>query len=380
MELQYLTVYLEVLLLCFIFLAVMLFNVSRDLGSEWEVVTFKWMIRALLIALVVDGFTHAHYRNAIELPRTLLAFFYSTYMAIMSGVMPFAWLVFAELHIKPSFIQNRKTFYLSLVPVLIAVIAAYASMKTGWYYTIDENLVYHRGPYWATQNIVAYSYFVITTISALSAISKTSSLARRKDLIVIASFAIAPFGGAILQLFIGGHPFIAPSITIAIFFIFIKLQGNMINHDALTGIYNRKMADRYLNELLHRVNFMNFYVFIIDIDSFKMINDNYGHIIGDDCLKLTAETLRSIADEHHGFTSRYGGDEFICIIDEQYLDKPEYFIERCNDVLAIRCKTNKLPSIIHCSFGYAKCTNSSTKATTLIAEADRMLYTNKKSI
>ncbi len=380
MELQYLIVYLEILLMCIIFLSVMHVNISRDLGSEWEVVTFTWIIRALLIAVIVDGFCQAHYRHVIVLPRLLLSFLYSTYMSILSGVMPFAWLVFAELHIKPSLMQHRKVLFIALIPVILIILVSYSSMFTGLFYTIDDTLTYHRGPYWAAQNIIAYVYFMITTLHALAEMTKAKSPIRKKELLIIASFIIAPFGGGLLQLFIGSHPFVAPSITIAVFFIFINFQGNMINHDALTGINNRKMADHYLDELIHRINFINFYVFMIDVDKFKSINDTYGHIVGDECLKLTAETLRNIADEHHGFTGRYGGDEFICIIDEQYLKKPETFMERCNDVLAIRCKTNKLPSIIRCSFGYAKCTNSNTKATTLIAEADKMLYENKNSI
>ena len=57
---DYMIVYLEILAFCFLVLSVIYFNVHRDLGTEQEVIAFKWMLRVFMIALVSDAITHAN--------------------------------------------------------------------------------------------------------------------------------------------------------------------------------------------------------------------------------------------------------------------------------------------------------------------------------
>lgn len=57
-------------------------------------------------------------------------------------------------------------------------------------------------------------------------------------------------------------------------------------------------------------------IIMIDIDYFKFFNDSCGHLIGDDCLKLVAETLQATIRRPGDFIARYGGEEFVCILPE----------------------------------------------------------------
>ena len=62
---DYMIVYLEILAFCFLVLSVIYFNVHRDLGTEQEVITFKWMLRVFMIALVADGLEQS-FRNTMQ--------------------------------------------------------------------------------------------------------------------------------------------------------------------------------------------------------------------------------------------------------------------------------------------------------------------------
>ena len=96
-----------------------------------------------------------------------------------------------------------------------------------------------------------------------------------------------------------------------------KLQEAAVT-DMLTGIYNRagmyeeiqQMIKCYsMSEETHHVGLM-----FIDLDNFKHYNDTYGHDIGDLILKEMAFIFREVAKDR-GFVSRYGGDEFIIVIE-----------------------------------------------------------------
>ncbi len=85
--------------------------------------------------------------------------------------------------------------------------------------------------------------------------------------------------------------------------------------DPLTGLYNRKFLEHYIEKNLY--NGMNrdisCGVMMVDIDFFKLINDNYGHDIGDIAIKTIANTLIDVTNEDNVII-RFGGEEFIVIM------------------------------------------------------------------
>ena len=86
--------------------------------------------------------------------------------------------------------------------------------------------------------------------------------------------------------------------------------------DQLTQCYNRNMLEEFRKEL-DTVNNKRLFVTIVDIDGLKEINDTYGHLAGDDCIKQIALTLSKRSE----VIFRLGGDEFLLFNPEPiYLD------------------------------------------------------------
>jgi two-component system chemotaxis family response regulator WspR len=86
--------------------------------------------------------------------------------------------------------------------------------------------------------------------------------------------------------------------------------------DGLTGIPNRRIFDETLENEWKRAsrNLKPLGLLLIDIDYFKLFNDNYGHQGGDDCLKQVAKTLRVKLKRGGDMVARYGGEEFAVIL------------------------------------------------------------------
>lgn len=82
--------------------------------------------------------------------------------------------------------------------------------------------------------------------------------------------------------------------------------------DALTGLWNRSYTEETVNAMISQGT--TGALMMIDLDNFKAINDNYGHIAGDRTLKMFADTLRDLAGEHD-VLCRIGGDEFVVFIE-----------------------------------------------------------------
>jgi diguanylate cyclase (GGDEF)-like protein len=95
--------------------------------------------------------------------------------------------------------------------------------------------------------------------------------------------------------------------------------------DPLTGLFNRKYLEIFIDKVLYNGRFKNMPcgLMMVDIDFFKLINDNYGHDIGDIAIKTIANTLTDVVTEDD-VVIRFGGEEFIVIItdcDEERLIK-----------------------------------------------------------
>jgi diguanylate cyclase (GGDEF)-like protein len=88
--------------------------------------------------------------------------------------------------------------------------------------------------------------------------------------------------------------------------------------DGLTGLANRRRFDEALAGEIKRLTRTRakLSLVLLDVDHFKLFNDLYGHLAGDQCLRLVGQTLKSALHRPADLSARYGGEEFACILPE----------------------------------------------------------------
>jgi diguanylate cyclase (GGDEF)-like protein/PAS domain S-box-containing protein len=86
--------------------------------------------------------------------------------------------------------------------------------------------------------------------------------------------------------------------------------------DAMTGLANRRVLDDRLADEVGRArrNGTELSVVLLDVDCFKLYNDHYGHLQGDECLKQVGACLRSVARRAGELAARFGGEEFVLVL------------------------------------------------------------------
>jgi len=145
---------------------------------------------------------------------------------------------------------------------------------------------------------------------------------------------------------------------------------NHANRDALTGAYSRMFLGHWAERNMHQ---FDGYIAMIDLDCFKNINDKFGHLTGDKVLIKFVEIIKS-SIRNEDYVVRYGGDEFLIIIDSEDKSVVESIIYRIKDKAK---SVEEFPFEILMSYGITKITEEDDIEKT-IYKADEALYKNKE--
>lgn len=148
--------------------------------------------------------------------------------------------------------------------------------------------------------------------------------------------------------------------------------AKLSNKDILTNCLNR----RYLDDLMDYNNSKYITYIIFDLDNFKMVNDNYGHQKGDELLVQIADKAINFFNEYNGKVIRYGGDEFIVIL-ELKLEKGKNILKTFKDELTNSQLLQQFPFKVSASFGMANYPKHSLNLNDLLKKADKALYHSK---
>jgi diguanylate cyclase len=154
--------------------------------------------------------------------------------------------------------------------------------------------------------------------------------------------------------------------------------------DFLTGAYNRKAFDKRLNTNMidAKSNDTELTLLMIDIDHFKHFNDNYGHMIGDEVLKIVSKTL---IDTLKGMdcVARYGGEEFAVILPKTPVSGGMLVAEAIRKSIASkelkRKATGENYGVITVSIGVAAFRHAEDTPASFITRADEALYRSKNA-
>lgn len=154
---------------------------------------------------------------------------------------------------------------------------------------------------------------------------------------------------------------------------------NMAIKDELTGLYNRRHAMERLHKIREMANrgAFDFVIAYVDLDHFKEVNDNYGHQVGDDVLRVFADTARQQVSGRD-FCARLGGEEFVLVLLKTDLEDGERVAENLRRAMA-EAPIPSAPDLhVTTSIGVALY-GPEESLDELLARADAALYNAKET-
>lgn len=236
-----------------------------------------------------------------------------------SAWMCYFWFIYFELVRDAAFFREKKNIMLTSTAVWVFFLILFANIFTGFLFRVDEKGTYVRGSLFYVAYIFSYIYVAVACLRTFHLLHTKAYTTDRRIIVLHSLFPLAPGLAGIIQYFYPRMPVACVTMAITTLLFYHTWIDQLISLDPLTGLNNRKQLDHFYEHWGKNHNEGDLlYILMIDANKFKYINDNFGHIQGDQALKNIAEALRISCKSlpKRANISRYGGDEFAVLFED----------------------------------------------------------------
>lgn len=288
------------------------------------------------------------------------------------------WLRYAHYRLFNRVLRKKHELVLILLPFLGMGLIVLTTAFTGWCFYLDNQNFFYRGPLSTPLSFVLLVYLLSVSVLAFLKAVNHPLVERKDELMTIAFFSLPPLIGGLLQTIFYGMSFVWPSAVLSSLLVLLNKLGQAMSRDSLTGLNNRNTIDRYFasypSGLVTEITLI-----LLDINGFKEINDQHGHIAGDLALVEMAKILRKTFNKTSAFISRYGGDEFLVILPSNDEKIAQETIQQIKNNIQRFNQITTHPFQLSISAGHGVSSKAMHHHTDILKQADENMYKDKEN-
>ncbi len=363
---------------CLSILIMILLQILKSSDKRMSQMVYSWFIISSVILCTSDliwgiiDFSYTwQFSDSVD-------FAVNSIYHLFTLVASYMWYLFAESEQETRTTTTKKGLAVSMIPLIIDATLILGSCWKNWVFFINEEGAYERGSLYIVHIGICFFYILLTSIKALIRSFYKKNYVNKQKYRTLASFCMFPIISGVVQILVVGSPMISAGVTFAALQVYISSREQLISVDPLTKLNNRAEMVRFLDSKMKNRNpNKDLYLFIMDVDYFKKINDKFGHVEGDTAVTIVADVLKNTANKIGLFVCRYGGDEFVIVGEVKSDFNPNAFCELVNDNLEEETKNRGKEYNLHMSIGYFKYTPEIKNIAEFISSADKYLYKRK---
>ena len=359
-----------------VFLLIVIYTHSSKQDREGALPSklYLMMLQVTILLLVLDIFSRFDGR-----PDTVYPFINhigNFLVFLLNPVLPSIWLLYVHEQVYPGKGKTKRLLYPLLAVNIANAALLIVSQFFGWFYYIDSDNIYHRGPFFFFLALLTFTLIIVSFVLLISNRKKIE----KRHYFALVFFAVPPTVGIIFQIAFYGMSLMLNCTVLSLLIVFLDVQNQSIYTDYLTGVYNRKKLEIFMNEKISASSeHKTFSAIMIDLDNFKAINDTFGHETGDNALQISAKLFNSCL-RSNDFIARFGGDEFCIVLDTSDENELEQIVCRINQSVKKYNESSGQPYELSFSMGYAVYGYSSgMKMEAFQKQIDLLMYENKQT-
>lgn len=378
MSIDYTFFYVEANIVCMFIFSILLFkNIHSVDRQEKQLIYDRVLLFSILYfacdcfwAMQLGGVVH-NCRNVV----LLVNFGNNTLMAFMT----FYWFLYVEVSQRARYmiVKRNRLYTMSLAIASTILMGFFCIFHSDMILNEEGDLTLLYAGIFLSAPLI---YILIAVGKSFVRATYPENYAVRSQYITGAVYPlVVSISGVIQTLFINA-PLFCFGITIMMIYVYISSLEDIVSQDPLTSLNNRAQLKRYIsNDLRPSDGDEKIYIFMIDLNKFKSINDTYGHIEGDKAIVKAAQALKLACaqERHRHFIARYGGDEFIIVAKLLGDEEAEYLKSKLKDSVFEHNKESGAKYELRAAVGYAVYSGALQDFAAATKKADDALYEDK---
>ncbi len=252
--------------------------------------------------VLLDGHS---FKGAVALSMAL-----NTVLFIGNVIFAMLWMTYADFRLRKISFKEKSKGLVVYIPGILVIIAILVNVFVPVFFDITKENVYERA--WGFPVTYIVSYFYIMWGAALAYVVHNKN--GKYVFLPAITFLLPVLAASLLQFIFEGISLLWVGTAIGLMSAYISLKDERAALDPLSGVFTRHYMNEYLDNLCKRApTGQRVSGVMLDIDRFKMINDTYGHLVGDQVIRKFGSLLKT-AVNGKGIVFRYAGDEFIIVV------------------------------------------------------------------
>ncbi len=368
-------------IICLIIFGIMLGHDLLRIDRQEKQIKFDHALAAMMLYFVSDVFCAAVIAGII--PRTLMSVALTNFSnyCLMSMITYF-WLRYVMAVEQVPNREKTANRFAGIFPFLVSTAIMIIVFCAAPHHLIDENLEVQ--PVFNVYLIVVPCINIATIlIYTLRKAKHVENPTEKHRHLFIGFFPLMAIGAGLLQVVVlPSTPVFCFGCTILMLVFYIQSMEVQISLDPLTQLNNRGQLVRYISQTGNLArDGGRICVIMLDVNSFKAINDTYGHAEGDRALVVIADSLKKVVSSHSMpvFLARYGGDEFVLIAHPAAGEELHPLIGEIRERIISECRERKTPYLISVGVGVDEVKPGSDSIQKCIQRADEKMYVDKKN-
>lgn len=301
-------------------------------------------------------------------------YIFSTLCFMNNSAFAFIWAAYSDFKMYGDKTRLKKYYPFVAIPAAIVWVGCIVNFFTPVFFSITPvTNAYSRTLLFPLIYLIIYVYIFYGVIMVY-----VKGRRDRAKAMPALLFVVPILIGSIMQFLFYGLSLISVGAAIALVSLYITLQGQASYVDTLSGLYSRNYLKICLDSYLRKRNQDSELAgIILDINRFKQINDQHGHLVGDDAIKTMGTVLlKSIPQD--AAAVRYGGDEFLVLLWIKDRSDIQTVIDKIQSNLDEVNASGEKPYEIACSCGYDVYDRDRDFFNNFFARMDAIMYENKQ--
>lgn len=353
---------------------VLLWMSSRSTLSKSDLAgrVFLSLIQATALLCILE--TLSFYIDGKVFPMgCFLNLILNTLLYVLNITFVYLWVIYVDYKLFADYGRIKKNFLKMGIPAIFVIALCVLNLFIPVLFSISPDNIYTRQPLSSLTYLVSFFYLVSTEVM----IYRNQHMSQKNIFLPSAGFIIPLILGTVIQFLFYGISTIWVSLAVSLTFIYINLQNEYSSIDALSGLFTRQYMNRYLDEQINHSRFRSLAGIMMDVDRFKNINDQYGHLAGDRAIHAIGEILEGCTEKNE-IAARYGGDEFVILGSDCSEEDMKQTISRIEKSIENYNAGRKEVFRLSISYGYVSFEPGTDNADRFLKRMDQAMYVNKK--